>query len=197
MVIGRNEPCPCGSGKKYKKCCLADADRNHELIRAHKLSNDPAEIKRILSESPKIYELKVSLFQMKYNEIEDEISCVMEVSGKATLYDVHLEIQDAFDWDNDHLFSFYLGEDMGDRENEYSANPLGEHLISSFGKSASDAEIRDIKLQEGQEFLYLFDYGDSLLHKVVVKSIKESNTPKPPIINIISKTGKAPDQYDY
>ena len=21
--IGRNDPCPCGSGKKYKKCCLA------------------------------------------------------------------------------------------------------------------------------------------------------------------------------
>ena len=20
-VIGRNDPCPCGSGKKYKKCC--------------------------------------------------------------------------------------------------------------------------------------------------------------------------------
>lgn len=20
--IGRNEPCPCGSGMKYKKCCL-------------------------------------------------------------------------------------------------------------------------------------------------------------------------------
>ena len=23
--IGRNEPCPCGSGKKYKKCCGAKA----------------------------------------------------------------------------------------------------------------------------------------------------------------------------
>jgi hypothetical protein len=23
MEIGRNEPCPCGSGKKYKRCCLA------------------------------------------------------------------------------------------------------------------------------------------------------------------------------
>ncbi|REE81525.1 SEC-C motif-containing protein [Paenibacillus taihuensis] len=22
VKIGRNEPCPCGSGKKYKKCCL-------------------------------------------------------------------------------------------------------------------------------------------------------------------------------
>ena len=20
-IIGRNDPCPCGSGKKYKKCC--------------------------------------------------------------------------------------------------------------------------------------------------------------------------------
>ena len=22
-TIGRNDPCPCGSGKKYKKCCGA------------------------------------------------------------------------------------------------------------------------------------------------------------------------------
>ncbi|MFM5522365.1 SEC-C metal-binding domain-containing protein [Aeromonas jandaei] len=22
IKIGRNEPCPCGSGKKYKPCCL-------------------------------------------------------------------------------------------------------------------------------------------------------------------------------
>ncbi len=22
--IGRNDPCPCDSGKKYKKCCLPD-----------------------------------------------------------------------------------------------------------------------------------------------------------------------------
>lgn len=23
MTIGRNDPCHCGSGKKYKKCCAA------------------------------------------------------------------------------------------------------------------------------------------------------------------------------
>ena len=23
--IGRNDPCPCGSGKKYKKCCGKNA----------------------------------------------------------------------------------------------------------------------------------------------------------------------------
>ena len=29
--VGRNDPCPCGSGKKYKKCCgagTADADED-------------------------------------------------------------------------------------------------------------------------------------------------------------------------
>lgn len=22
LGVGRNDPCPCGSGKKFKKCCL-------------------------------------------------------------------------------------------------------------------------------------------------------------------------------
>ncbi|NTU49663.1 MAG: hypothetical protein HGA87_01990 [Desulfobulbaceae bacterium] len=29
MKIGRNDPCPCGSGKKYKKCCLVG--RHHSV----------------------------------------------------------------------------------------------------------------------------------------------------------------------
>ena len=24
--VGRNDPCPCGSGKKYKKCCMASSN---------------------------------------------------------------------------------------------------------------------------------------------------------------------------
>ena len=31
--IGRNDPCPCGSGKKYKNCCMDSGkyEKNHEL----------------------------------------------------------------------------------------------------------------------------------------------------------------------
>lgn len=25
LKVGRNDPCPCGSGKKYKRCCLDEA----------------------------------------------------------------------------------------------------------------------------------------------------------------------------
>ena len=40
MKIGRNEPCPCGSGKKYKKCCLLKeqntiTENNLELQNQH------------------------------------------------------------------------------------------------------------------------------------------------------------------
>ena len=34
---GRNDPCPCGSGKKYKKCCLTndEAAENEQLVAEH------------------------------------------------------------------------------------------------------------------------------------------------------------------
>ena len=28
--IGRNDPCPCGSGKKYKHCCMDRTDQHDE-----------------------------------------------------------------------------------------------------------------------------------------------------------------------
>jgi uncharacterized protein YecA (UPF0149 family) len=39
-TIGRNDPCPCKSGKKYKKCCLGKAPVA-PTSRALPLSGDP------------------------------------------------------------------------------------------------------------------------------------------------------------
>ena len=41
MRIGRNQPCPCGSGAKYKKCCLNKKPEPKPKARAKKLT--PAE----------------------------------------------------------------------------------------------------------------------------------------------------------
>ena len=40
MKTGRNEPCPCGSGKKFKKCCLNTAKPG--VRRAPMRERDPA-----------------------------------------------------------------------------------------------------------------------------------------------------------
>jgi hypothetical protein len=38
MKVGRNDPCPCGSGQKYKKCCAA----KDEAAAAAQLAADAA-----------------------------------------------------------------------------------------------------------------------------------------------------------
>lgn len=66
MKIGRNEICPCGSGKKYKKCCLGkpleDNPANDELLRNEEdLFDDdfPPELRKALNEvEPKLSPLK-------------------------------------------------------------------------------------------------------------------------------------------
>ncbi len=74
--IGRNTPCPCGSGKKYKKCCLSPqggatkpnpkptkfipvyteldqlSNSVMDLIKQNKLDEAEAVSKRLLSEYP-------------------------------------------------------------------------------------------------------------------------------------------------
>jgi hypothetical protein len=42
MKTGRNDPCPCGSGKKYKHCCYAkDTMKHDEPVIAAPESSDP------------------------------------------------------------------------------------------------------------------------------------------------------------
>jgi hypothetical protein len=39
--IGRNQPCPCGSGKKYKNCCLATDETAAASAREEQRRNAP------------------------------------------------------------------------------------------------------------------------------------------------------------
>jgi methionyl aminopeptidase len=48
--IGRNDPCPCGSGKKFKKCCASQGDRFARRLHPDKPKiqlKSPADIKAI------------------------------------------------------------------------------------------------------------------------------------------------------
>ena len=37
-MTGRNDQCPCGSGKKYKRCCLSnDKEVTHAKVQAEQL----------------------------------------------------------------------------------------------------------------------------------------------------------------
>jgi len=51
MKIGRNEPCPCGSGKKFKKCHLG---REDELILSEELARFPLEKSKKITSLPEV-----------------------------------------------------------------------------------------------------------------------------------------------
>ncbi len=62
-MVGRNEPCPCGSGKKYKKCCESKATFSIEVAQAE-------ELERILQ-----------VFYEEYPERRD-VTCILGCCGE-------------------------------------------------------------------------------------------------------------------
>lgn len=32
MKLGRSDPCHCGSGKKFKRCCMGSASKQHDQV---------------------------------------------------------------------------------------------------------------------------------------------------------------------
>ena len=60
---GRNAPCPCGSGLKYKKCCLGKREPNPEKLKAEYAKKKLSEIRgvEVMQESPTFNEFTVRL----------------------------------------------------------------------------------------------------------------------------------------
>jgi hypothetical protein len=63
MKIGRNDPCPCGSGKKYKKCCvnkLSEQEVEELYLKQLELTNglkDEKNCYAILEIGEKLYQI--------------------------------------------------------------------------------------------------------------------------------------------
>jgi hypothetical protein len=55
---GRNDPCPCGSGKKYKKCCLAE---NEAAEREQHAKAEAARAERAGARPPSLREIREAI----------------------------------------------------------------------------------------------------------------------------------------
>ncbi len=54
-MAGRNDKCPCGSGKKYKKCCMTNFTKGHAPIKmAPSQQQIPHAFKKMLKERSKL-----------------------------------------------------------------------------------------------------------------------------------------------
>ena len=125
-----------------------------------------------------VYTFKVSLSKSIWRKIR--------MSHENTFEDLHLAIQDAFNFDNDHLYEFYIGGNRRTTNIIYTGNPYdGIEEDIAIGKSG---------LYQGQKIKYLFDFGDMWEFDIIVVSI-DKNTPIPVRSEIVESKGESPEQY--
>jgi hypothetical protein len=113
---------------------------------------------------------------------------VIEIDSAATLEDLHLAIQDAVDFDNDHLYEFYYArtERSHDRVRFDDGNgELFSRTVASMFPPPKDRKL-----------FYLFDYGDSWRFRVE----KARTAPHEPLVGVkyprlVESTGDNPEQY--
>jgi hypothetical protein len=115
----------------------------------------------------------------------------IEIAEDQTLEDLHLVIQRAYDWRDDHLYSFFMSGRVMDRHTEIGSPWSKTH------QHTHEIAIGSLGLRVGQRFMYYFDYGDSHEFDVQVVRIDPSAPPgKYP--RIVARRGQSPPQYpDY
>ena len=135
--------------------------------------------KRILSGT---YTFRVNLTHRK------RIWRRIQLDAKATLEDLHIMIQRAFNFGNDHLYAFYMD---GKRFSELAYNDSR----GGDGPFADEITLGACEeLEINRKIFYLFDFGTEWHFDVVLESIEEQAA----LLKkgkIIESKGEAPKQY--
>ena len=141
---------------------------------------------KILVKIPK--EFKSGIYTFKVNLTHDpKISRRIQLDAKHSLYDLHMMIQEAFDFEDDHLYSFYMD---GKQYSKIRFNdPRGGE--PPFVDECILGESEHLSLHK--KILYLFDYGDSWYFDIVLEKIEEGQLEDDG--DIIESIGESPQQY--
>lgn len=116
----------------------------------------------------------------------------VELTGDQTLHDLHETIQEAFNWDDDHPYAFFLSGKAWDRATEYTS-PYG---MNEGDRSAAKYRLENLSLKAGKQFLYIFDFGEELRHTITLETIQPGKARQDvDYPRITERHGKAPPQY--
>lgn len=136
--------------------------RIHQLRDMDELSAEPEP----LSMSPHTVPPAAVGFRIKARLAWDKkVWRVIEILDNQTLEDLHYAIQDAFGWDDDHLYAFYPGSQFGDQLTAFGRR-TGDEWDDP--PTAEEVLLAELGLQPGQWWSYRFDFGDQLDHDLEV-----------------------------
>ena len=138
-----------------------------------------------------IWTLKVTCIFGLY--LEEECVRVIEVDSRSSLMDLHDAIQDAVDFDQDHLFEFFAGRHWRNRKVKFEDSLEWEDMFDTY----ASLSLEDIyPLEKGLKLYYHFDFGDDWYFEIT-RSRKKPTDPEPGVKypRAVERIGPNPDQY--
>ena len=168
-MVGRNELCPCGSGRKYKKCCLEkdkakDIARNRIKLGEKQFDNLITKISESTSEDYKAYKNKCEVdFGVSSYELENLMNVYYLVNYK---YNKQSSLM--MNYFNKHK------QNINDADAEIIENTLNSYMsvYQVKEKDINKVLLRDIVLNEDVyvediDLFSEFKVGDFLLARII------------------------------
>ncbi|MCA0238318.1 MAG: plasmid pRiA4b ORF-3 family protein [Bacteroidetes bacterium] len=134
-----------------------------------------------------VFKLKIALSAKCYR--------VIEMHSSMSFVQLHLAIQDIFDFDNDHLYAFYLNGRAHHKPGNVIGDPRGGYMDGDY--PADLILLGEVDLYAGQSLLYVFDFGDSWEFSVEIMDFSVSDDKIHGNYKLIQSVGDSPDQYNY
>jgi hypothetical protein len=98
--VGRNAPCPCGSGKKYKKCCLGKDKPQTDSAPKKPLSFEPVPVPENIvqvNQQASDYESRIRLFHQRLEDGQINNDTAFDLLDNIYLEAVQRNERDRFD----------------------------------------------------------------------------------------------------
>lgn len=111
----------------------------------------------------------------------------IQISSSATLHQLHRAIINAFDFDDDHMYAFFMDNHYWSHSNVY----LREKMDPA-DRLAKNCKLEKLHLSKGDQFKYIFDFGDEWRFQCKVLRELDVQTDIP---GVIRSVGEAPEQY--
>ena len=133
--------------------------------------------------------------RVKLPQIQSECVRVIEIKSNATFLELHEAIQNAVDFDNDHLFEFFVGRHSESRAYIIGGEPNGDTFNTV--RTYRSVRISSVwPLPTGMNLYYLFDFGDNWLFQISKTRHKDKMIqPDTVYPRVIEARGKNLEQY--
>ena len=190
MKIGRNDKCPCGSGKKYKKCCIDKKSFEEELIEKLKsvnpfeYHNNYIHTKKV--KAPEINKILLNVYDNhdKMNK-KDVVDDYLKVMNYLLEYAKKQNCKNTQDLDECELVADFVGNVIGDFEDvilnlnkeDYDLNIVIDYLDRIIDTLELDDNMYLNTIRQKTELLFKLgrvEEGESLMLKYLEKHPKST-----------------------